>query len=351
MIKPRFHIIKFACPIGVIFALLFIKCTNDHETAPDISDVNIDTRIVRFDSLLFATKTTDDIKIIAETYPQFYTLYYNQIIGFRQLSNLDSALAQTTNMQAAETFTELNRKINHQYKNFSDIGSQWQKAMKYYKYYFDENSTPDLYTCVTEFSFGSFIFPISPTKDGIGISLDMFLGDSINYTVMAKLDAGFSSYNARTFNRDHLTKKAVDALLDDLLPPARQPEFIYHLLREGKKYYASDKLLSFISDTVIWEYTPDQWQWTQDNEWNIYSFLISNDLIYSTQRSKYSKLIKPAPHTMDMPPEAPGRVAIYIGYKIVEEYMRRHPDTSMPALFNLDANVLFQAAKYKPKRE
>jgi hypothetical protein len=344
----KFVVIMFLC---LFYISLWTGCKSDRESTPNISNIEISTEIVRFDSLLYTIQSKNDLTNIQQAYPAFFNLYFNQILGINHFDRIDTLLYQTSKMLNVETFTSLKKKIEKQYGNLDPIETQWDKAMKYYKYYFKEVTAPDLYTCVTEFSFASFIFPISETKDGIGVSLDMFLGDSVNYAMMAKLDPGFSSYNARTFNRDHLVKKAMDAVLEDLLPPVQKPEFIHHLIREGKKYYASDHILPFLSDTVIWEYTPEQWQWTQENEWNIYSFLISNDLIYSTQRSKYNKLIKPAPHTMDMPPEAPGRAAIFIGYQVVSEYMRRNPDVTMPALFEMDGLELFQAAKYKPRRE
>ena len=175
-------------------------------------------------------------------------------------------------------------------------------------------------------------------------------GDSINYPAMAKMDASFSAYNSRSFNRDHLVKKAVDAIIDDVLPMPRGTEFLPQLIREGKKYYISDKLLPYVSDTVIWEYSTEQWKWVQENEWNIYSFLVSNELFYSTNRAKYIRLITAAPSTPDMPPEAPGRSVIYIAYKIVERYAERNPSMSLQEIIDTDANTIFQGAKYKPER-
>ena len=313
------------------------------------SDIQVDSRIVRYDSLLYAINNEQDMTRLQKYNPAFFNLFFYRILGLPS-STPDSLFIRTRAMLQAETFVELDQKIKNQYQSFDDIAQEWDQAMKYYKYYFNPTNVPDLYTVVTEFAYGSFIFPIDREKDGVGVSLDLFLGDSVNYPIMSKIDPNFSAYRARTFNRDHLIKKAMDAIIDDKLPGARQPDFIHHLIREGKKYYISDNLLPFVSDTAIWEYSNEQWQWVKDNEWNIYTFLITNELFFSRDRSIYVKLINPAPHTKDMPPEAPGRAVVYSGYKIVEEYMRRNPDTSLSQLIELDANEIFQAAKYKPRR-
>lgn len=323
-------------------------CVSDTDSAPDVSDVVVDTDIIRFDNLLYGIETEDDFQKLKTAYPVFFDLYFYRVLGLPQS---DSLFYQTKEMIASKTFTELQTKISSQYSSMDDIELQWEKSMKYYSYYFNPTSIPDLYTTVTEFAYGSFIFPVDANQDGVGVSLDLFLGDSINYPAMSKMDNSFSAYNSRSFNRAHLVKKAVDAILDDKLPAARSSEFIYHLIREGKKYYISEKLLPFVSDTVIWEYTPAQMKWTKDNEWNIYSFLITNELYYSRERSSYVRLINPAPHTKDMPPEAPGRVVSYIAYKIVEAYMAQHPNTTYEELVSLDAKAIFENAKYKPRRE
>jgi len=53
-----------------------------------------------------------------------------------------------------------------------------------------------------------------------------------------------------------------------------------------------------------------------------------------------------------MPPEAPGRIANWIGLKIVESYFRQHPETSLQELIELqDSDAFLQASKYKPKRK
>ncbi len=335
----------------VFFAFYFYGCMGSKEQIPDVSSIDIDTRIIRFDSLLYTIESNTDIKVLQSNFPKLFDLYFYRILALPRPAITDSLLYTINKMLDAETFKELKHKIPAQYGNFSDFSEQWNQAMRYYKYYFQPATVPDLYTTVTEFAYGSFIFPISDSKDGVGLSLDLFLGDSVNYAAMVKLDPSFSSYNSRTFNQDHLIKKAVDALLDDMLPQSRNPQFLDALIREGKKYYFSDNILPFLSDTVIWEYTPDQLQWVQDNERNIYSFLVSNDLIYSTQRSKFMRLLSAAPNSPDMPPDAPGRAAIFIGYKIIDAFMQRYPDTSFDELVKKDASELFQEAKYKPRLE
>lgn len=334
----------------LFISLSYTACTEDKDKAPDVSDVMVETNFVRFDSILYAMNSPDQLQQVMNAYPAYTSLYFNQILHLKPSRSVDSLYVQVRDMVDSEAFQVIGQKGHNQYDIIDDIKRDWIKSMKYYKHYFNPETVPDFYTTVTEFGFGSFIFPIDDKKDGVGVSVDLFLGDSINYPAMAKMDASFSAYNSRSFNRDHLVKKAVDAVIDDLLPMPRGTEFLPQLIREGKKYYISDKLLPYVSDTVIWEYSTEQWKWVQENEWNIYSFLVSNELFYSTNRAKYIRLITAAPSTPDMPPEAPGRSVIYIAYKIVERYAERNPSMSLQEIIDTDANTIFQGAKYKPER-
>lgn len=339
----------------IINYFFFIACCllcwtacHDEKNIPDVSDEVVNIDFVRFDSMVYHVKEPVDIEVINSRYPAFSQLYFNRILGFR---DRDSLFSNVRDMISSQTFQVLGEKAHNQYDDIEDIKKEWRQAMQFYSHYFQPSSVPDFYTTVTEFAFGSFIFPISETKDAVGVSVEMFLGDTINYTAMAKMDASFSDYNARTFNREHLIKKAVDALVDDILLEENSATFLPYLLRAGKKQYVLKQLLPYAADTVLWEYTPEQLAWVRDNEVNIYQHLVSEELFFSKERSNYLRLLSPGPSSPGMPPEAPGRAATYIGYKIIESYMDRHPDTTLPELMRLEANALFQAAKYKPRIE
>ena len=52
-----------------------------------------------------------------------------------------------------------------------------------------------------------------------------------------------------------------------------------------------------------------------------------------------------------MPSEAPGRTANFVGWRIVREYMQRHPQASMEDLLAVeDAQELLDRSRYKPAR-
>jgi hypothetical protein len=52
-----------------------------------------------------------------------------------------------------------------------------------------------------------------------------------------------------------------------------------------------------------------------------------------------------------MPKEAPGRTANWIGFQMVNSYMKRYPETTFEELIELqDAQALMDQSRYKPAR-
>ena len=100
---------------------------------------------------------------------------------------------------------------------------------------------------------------------------------------------------------------------------------------------------------TIFRYTPAQQQWVEANEYNIWTYIIQNQLLYCKDRTKYLSLIAEGPSTKGIN-NAPARIGNYIGYKIVCEYMDKNPIT-LDSLFKIDkSEQILKASGYKPKK-
>ena len=341
----------------VLSILLIHSCKQGKKVnAPDVSHIEPDFQLIRYDSLLRLADSTSLAGHIEHTYkdhPDFAEIYFRRVLHLRNSypSDAESFLSELQQLKAAKEWRSLNDTVRAIIPDLVEIKDELTQAFRYYQYYFPEHKLPDVYTCLTEFGTATFLFEQKGTRDGLGISLDMFLGEQFDYTVLSSYSGTFAAFNARTLNRSHLVKKVMDVIIEDRVPPTTKFRMLDVLVDEGKKQYLRELLLPYHPDTVKWEYTAEQMEWVLDNEWNIYTFLISNDLLYSTDVNKYLRLIKPAPHSMDMPPEAPGRAVNYIGYLIVESFVKRNPEISLQEMLEIDDGQFFlEKGKYKPRK-
>ena len=81
--------------------------------------------------------------------------------------------------------------------------------------------------------------------------------------------------------------------------------------------------------------------------------ILRRDLLYSTRRSEFDKLIVPSPFGATwMPRESPGKAANWIGWQIVSAYMERHPDATIQDLLAMEqAQSILDGSNYRPARK
>ncbi|MDE6491047.1 MAG: hypothetical protein K2L49_07820, partial [Muribaculaceae bacterium] len=105
-------------------------------------------------------------------------------------------------------------------------------------------------------------------------------------------------------------------------------DILYH----GAMTEAKLRLIPEATEAAALGYDADQMQWAIDNEANIWNAMITRKLLYSTSGLDIERLTSPAPHTLIIHPDAPGRICRYIGHRIVTSYLKTHPETPLSYL-------------------
>jgi hypothetical protein len=138
-------------------------------------------------------------------------------------------------------------------------------------------------------------------------------------------------------------------LVDDMAAQFPPSNLLDAMIAEGVRMYVLEKVIPFAHDTVLWEFTPAQWEWVRENEVEMWQHFLNEKLLYSTDRTLIQKLTLAGPNSPGMPLEAPGRSAVYTGYRIVQSYHRRNPDISLRELLEMnDARKILTEARYRP---
>ena len=340
----------------ILSSFLWISCGNDEvkRIAPDVSGIEAKVDLVRYDKALAAMDATDPasayLKVLTQ-YPNMTDLYFKQLIRLHH-SDHDTFNNRLAQFLTDDRITVLSDTVAQIYASAADIEKDLQAAAKYLKHYFPEKELPRFYTLFSEFSYQTFIFEDQEGKDAIGIGLDMFLGDDFDYKKIDPGNTAFSDYLTRTYNREHLVKKAIEMIVVDLLGQAPGKRFVDKMIHQGKKQYILEHLLPSEPDSILWEYTAEQMDWVKAQELEMWDFFLEQNLMYETSHLKIAHYLEPAPSSKGMPEIAPGRTAVYIGYKMVRSFMNRKPDMSLRDLVAYkDSQKLMEQAKYKPPRK
>lgn len=331
-----------------------VGCKNENaEPVPDVSNIHPDFKLMRYDEAVLNIDTTDiasALESLRQEDPQFFDIYFKQVLPLRG-KNMEELGASLKGFLQVEQIKELKKAVQNQYGNIDDLKSELNRAFQNYLYYFPDHQVPDVYTIISEYAYQTFIFP-KVDKDGVGVGLDLFLGEDYPYQEINPQDPAFSQYLTRSYNRAHIVKKVIEMILQDQLGEVQKNQLLDYMIQNGKKLYALDKILPMTSDSIIMEFSEKNWEWVNDNELEMFAFFLNEELFYESDMMKINKYITPSPDSPGMPPAAPGRTANFIGWKIVKAFMDKHPDYTLEDLLaEKDAQKIMNESKYKPKRK
>lgn len=337
----------------IVTMLLALSCgSTAEEPIPDVSGIELSNRIVRFEQLMAKLDTNDlpeEVQKLNTNYTQFYSVYFRNVLPFDTettegfLDNLQGYLSDkriqelqdTTAIVFKDFDTETIPKLNH--------------AMKMMRHYFPEFKAPNFYTFISEYTYQQFIFS-DEDRDGVGIGLDMFLGRDYPYKQLDPNNPGFSNYLTRTYSKEHLPRKITEILVNDIIGRAPGSRLLDQMIHNGKLLYILDRVLPTVPDSILLQYTAEQTIWVQENELSMWAFYFDENLFYESSAIKINKYINPSPTSPGMPDAAPGRTANYIGWKIVEAYMKKVGSTLEELIDMQDAQKIMDESRYKPGR-
>ncbi len=322
--------------------------SDDDRNIPDVSGINLEVKVRRFDQDLFALDTANletGMERLAQKYPVMLPLFAVNII--HDQTNPDETPAEAVGgfLRSAQVRAVYDT-VQQVYGDLRWLERDLTQMFKYYQYYFPKKPVPEVVVMVSEFATDAFT-----AGDSLcGIGLDMFLGE--NYPAYFASPSTEPAYIRRQFQKDYMTVRLAKALAQNIadVPPGER--LLDQMLHNGKMLYIVDCLLPKVPDSLKMGYTREQMEGSIANEQAVWARLLEQNLLYSTDAKKLRKLVSPSPNAPVVFQEAPGEIGNWMGWQIVKTYMKRHPQTAMDDLLNFrDAQKFLEESKYKPQRE
>ena len=129
------------------------------------------------------------------------------------------------------------------------------------------------------------------------------------------------------------------------------PDALSRLLYEGALTKAKMALNGSTDAAAALGYDEDTYKRLLADEENLWRSLIASQTLYDTSSATIDKLVYPAPQVTLPGITVPGRAGRFIGYRIVESYLAKHPSTSLAQLlsptFYANPSALIDA-EYQP---
>jgi len=333
------QVLKFLTVLFTISA-----CSRDPKDV-DVSDVKIDFQFKRFDLDLLALKegvTSTQIMDLKQKYGNFFDRFNENMI---QIGNSDRPNYSTniTSFLNDAAISTVYADVQKEFASTEELSESFEDVLKHYKYYFSEKNIPHIVTFVSGFNY-----PVAVTDSVLGIGLDMYLGKRYDYYRLMAMP----QYQIDFMSKDYIVTDAIRSWLQTEFETIEaHNNLLGEMIFQGKLLYALDYLMPDATDSIKMEYSAKQLQWLNDSEASVWAYFIDKNLLYSTRSSENVKYINPAPFTAGMPKESPGRVGIWIGYRIVSDYMKNNSKVSLTQLMQeKDAQKILNKSKYKPQK-
>lgn len=339
---------KKTCFFTLIFLFLTLifscnQCNNNKDIPRQLQNVKLDTtdtvniKIHRYEKALFSIDAKNIKEGITKLLPEYSLFIPDSVL------NDSSALFEMKSYLTFPLNKELYAECQDKYSDLTDIETSFNKALGLYKHYFPEKKTPEVYTYISQLDD---VEPILFSDSVMIIFLDWYLGGDYKYY------SGFSAYEKKRFRKDFIVPDCMRAIAMTLVNNSKENKnFLDYIINEGKVLYFMDATLPDSPDSLKMYYSPSQLLWCQNNEANIWSFIIDNKLLYTTEKSMILKLCGDGPFTGVFSKESPSRTGIWIGWQIVRKYMSENSDISIAELFiNQDSQGILTKSKYKPKK-
>ena len=224
------------------------------------------------------------------------------------------------------------------------LEKELENAFRHYRYYFPERIVPEVVTCISVFN-NSIIVDDSLLM----VSLDRYLGaDSEYYPTL-----GIFSYQARKMTPAYAASDCMYAWAatewDYNTAGYGTKTLLNTMLHEAKLVYFTKRMMPALADTVLHGFTGRQMQFCETGEGEIWEYLVSNDLLFSTDGFLIRKFTGEAPFTSYFTEESPGRAVVWTGFRIIERYMNNNPGVTLEQLMAMnDLQAIMTGARYNP---
>ncbi len=302
---------------------------------PTIKELHFEEAFFKMDTLKFEASLAK----LVQQYPEFSEDYFNRILMMSPKKEAKSIRA----FYKAYLPIYLESKKVHASKIATP---QITEAIKRFHYFFPNYTLPKqiIYFIGPLETYGNVV-----TKEGIAIGLQLYLGSESSWYFSEQINTIYPRYISRQFAPEYIVVNSLQNLLNDYEPIALNgKKLVEQMVEIGKRQYIMTQCMPNAQDTLLMGYTANQMKAIKENTGDIWSFLSSQNRLFSVDPSIAKAILTESPYNDYFGEDIPGNVGKYIGYLIVKSYMdnqKKESKSDLNALLKMPAMTIFNEAE------
>jgi len=352
--KSKILIFSAVAVVIAAFALFFVlrhhhrsddgnsrktEVSDDRQARKEVNAIadTLEVKVLRYDQDLFAMdrkQIPSELKRLTAKYPRFIdsTAWRNEMY-----------VRQITDFLNDPYIQEIHKDVDKAFPTLDSVEEQLKKALSIYKHYFPEAQLPVFYGVVAG------IDPSAPfvlyVDNEIIINMDWYLGRDYKY---------YKDYRIPQYIRAQCDRKYISldcfrrALAYRHLPPKTPVTLLDYMIEEGKIVYFTELMFPETPVADVIGYSDEHFAWAQKYQADVWNYLIENDLLFSKDEDPIRRLVQEAPFSNPFK-NSPGRIGAFIGWRIIVQYMEKHPEISLNQLMQeTNSRTILDKSGYKP---
>lgn len=326
-------------------SLLMQACGNaDRRTvAPTPKDLHL--KIERLDKDLFAmaddTIGNYNLRLYAK-YGEFYKMYVERVLQAAPFDDPRLPIALSHFVHDPD-WANVQRSADSLLGDMSVQEIGFNEVFGRLRAYFPDSLTPRVIAFNSGFNYG-----VLPTDSVLGFGVEWFVGKDSPVVKYLSTDI-FPQYRKDRMRPDMLVPSVVKGWLQvHYTRDVRNDDLLTNLVVIGKVMTLLDALMPETDATLKFAYTPAQMKWCEDNEFNAWREIVGKELLYSKDPKEIDRFMNDGPFTPGFPRESPGHLGEWIGYRMVQSYLKANPKVTFAELFAMrDPQAILKT--YKPR--
>jgi hypothetical protein len=299
---------------------------------------------VRFDSALLAVRTDSALQDVAQLYADYEAFMPVYVEGVLRLPVADTAyFSQQLATFLTDTtmgFAQTNALSQRHFAHIDTIQTLLNTAFSRLHYLYPDWTIPTVYMFVSGFNSTVFYY-----DDMLGVGIDMYLGSDYPYYTNVVYD-----YQRPTMQKQYVVRDMMSMYLAyNIAYNSQYNRLLEQMIFRGKQLFLLSQLLP---DAPAWQiigYTPEQWAWCLHYEQAIWNRIMEKRDLFKTESSVLSSYMNEGPFTAEVTQDSPGRLGLWVGWRIVESYMRHNQDITIHDLMaEGDAQKILEQSYYRP---
>ncbi len=224
------------------------------------------------------------------------------------------------------------------YNTIEDIEQQLGSGFAYLQDHFPTMQMPKVYMHVSGLNQNVLV-----AEGLLSISIDKYMGK--DYPLYQEF---FYDYQRVKMQPSYIVPDYLSGwLLSEFPFSGKENVLLDRMIYEGKiKYLVAQALPDKTAEELL-GYSKETLDWCKANEGELWKAIIERKHLYTPDYMVTTKYFEEAPNN-PLSQEAPGNLGIWLGWRIVEKYMKETNATPDALMKQNDAQEILTGSKYKP---